>query len=64
MRLGKEQGAGYVEDTGSLESTGSGDNTVPVENTGAEAPPAKEPVTAQGDGMPLTTPTGPALAAG
>lgn len=43
MRLGKEQAAGYVEDTGS------------VEDTGADALQAAEVATAQPEGTPLTT---------
>jgi hypothetical protein len=43
MRLGKEQAAGYVEDTGS------------VEDTGVAALQAEEVATAQPEGTPLTT---------
>ncbi len=40
MRLGKEQAAGYVEDTGHLEDTAT------------DALPAPEPVAGEADGMP------------
>jgi hypothetical protein len=43
MRLGKEQAAGYVEDTSALEGTG------------ADALQAEEVPTAQPEGTPLTT---------
>ena len=49
MRLGKEQAAGYVEDTGYLE------------NTGADVLPAAEAATAQPEGTPLTTAAAPSL---
>jgi len=49
MRLGKEQAAGYVEDTGHLEETG------------ADAPQAEEVAAVQPEGTPLTTAAEPSL---
>jgi hypothetical protein len=49
MRLGKEQAAGYVEDTGHLEGTGHLEDTV----TDALPPPA--PLVGEAGGMPATT---------
>ena len=49
MRLGKEQAAGYVEDTGHLEETG------------ADAPQAEEAAAVQPEGTPLTTAAEPSL---
>ena len=49
MRLGKEQGAGYVEDTGHLEETG------------ADAVHAEEVAAGQPEGAPLTTAAEPSL---
>jgi len=49
MRLGKEQAAGYVEDTGS------------VEDTGVAALQAEEVAAVQPEGTPLTTAAGPSL---
>jgi hypothetical protein len=61
MRLGKEQAAGYVEDTDSpedtvlIENTAVIDNTVLIDNdTAAGAPPAEQCTTASSDGRPLT----------
>jgi hypothetical protein len=55
MRLGKEQAAGYVEDTGHLEDTGH------PEDTGAGALPTPEPVAGEAGGMPATTAAEPPL---
>ena len=49
MRLGKEQAAGYVEDTGY------------VENTVADSLPAEEVTAGEPEGMPLTTAAEPSL---
>jgi len=49
MRLGKEQAAGYVEDTGYLEETGT------------DALQAEEVAAVQPEGTPLTTAAGPSL---
>lgn len=49
MRLGKEQAAGYVEDTGHLEETG------------ADALQAEEVAAVQPEGTPLTTAAEPSL---
>ena len=49
MRLGKEQAAGYVEDTGHLEGTAT------------DALPAPEPVVGEAGGMPATTAPEPPL---
>jgi hypothetical protein len=55
MRLGKEQAAGYVEDTGYLEDTG------PLAHTGADSRPAEEVTAGQAGEMPLTTAAEPPL---
>jgi hypothetical protein len=55
MRLGKEQAAGYVEDTGHLEDAGH------VEDTVAGALPAPEPVVREAGGMQATTAAEPPL---
>ena len=49
MRLGKEQAAGYVEDTGHLEEAG------------ADALQAEEVAAVQPEGTPLTTAAEPSL---
>jgi hypothetical protein len=49
MRLGKEQAAGYVEDTGHLEDTAN------------DALPAPEPVVGEAGGMQATTAAQPPL---
>ena len=49
MRLGKEQAAGYVEDTGHLE------------DTGADALQTEEGTTVQPEGTPLVTAVDPSL---
>ena len=49
MRLGKEQAAGYVEDTGHLEDTAT------------VALPVPEPLVGEADGMPATTAPEPPL---
>jgi hypothetical protein len=55
MRLGKEQAAGYVEDTGHLEDTGY------LEDTGTDALPAPEPLVGEAGGMPAATAPEPPL---
>lgn len=67
MRLGKEQAAGYVEDTGADENTVFTENTVLPNNTGlskdtgADALPAEELATARPDGPPPTPSADPPL---
>jgi hypothetical protein len=55
MRLGKEQAAGYVEDTGHIEDTGH------LEDTATAALPVPEPLVGEADGMPATTAPEPPL---
>jgi hypothetical protein len=55
MRLGKEQAAGYVEDTGHLGDTGH------LEDTVTDALPAPAPFVGEAGGTPAATVAEPPL---